>query len=60
MDQAKMLSKKIGYPYFCLIGFMFVFCWKTGKNLAEWGNIVWNAQYTWSTLGISLVLGSVL
>ncbi len=60
MDSSKLLPKKLGYPSFGLIGFLFVFFWKTEKNLAEWGNILWTAEYTWTTLGISLVLGAAL
>lgn len=41
-----------------IIGFLFVFFWKTGKNLADWGNILWTAKYTWTTLAVSLVLGA--
>jgi len=60
MNSSKLLPKRWGYTIFGVIGFLFIFFWKTGKNLAEWGNILWTAQYTWSTLGVSLVLGAAL
>lgn len=60
MKQSELLSKKIGYPLMGIIGFLFVFFWKTEKNLAEWGNILWTAQYTWTTLALSLVLGAAI
>lgn len=41
-----------------MIGFLFVFFWKTEKNLADWGNVLWTARYTWTTLAVSLVLGA--
>lgn len=55
-----MLSKKIGYPFMGLIGFLFVFFWKTGKNLADCGNILWTTEYTLTTLLVSLVLGGAI
>lgn len=60
MQQKKLLSKKIGYSMLSAIGFLFVFFWKTEKDLAEQGNIVWNGRYAAETLGISLLLGILL
>lgn len=60
MKQSKLLSPKIGYPLMGLIGFLFVFFFKTEKNLADWGNILWTAKYTWTTLAVSLVLGGLI
>lgn len=53
----RRISEKTGYLYFSLIGVLFVFFCKTGKELAEWGNLVWDTSYTLWTLGISLVAG---
>lgn len=60
MKESKLLSKRIGYSLFCVMGFGFVFFWKTNKNLADWGNILWNAEYIGITIGCSLVLGFLL
>ncbi len=53
-------SKKIGYFYFSLVGVLFVFFCKTGKELAEQGNLVWDTSYTLWTLCISLAAGILL
>lgn len=43
-----------------MIGFLFVFFWKTGKKLADRGNILWTTEYTLTTLLISLLLGGAI
>lgn len=60
MQQEKLISRRIGYSMLSAIGFLFVFFWKTEKDLAEQGNIVWNGRYVAETLGISLFLGVLL
>ncbi|MBQ2802366.1 MAG: hypothetical protein IJF07_00515 [Lachnospiraceae bacterium] len=60
MNTPRLLSKRKGYLYFWVIGFLFVFFWKTEKNLAEQGNILWTAKYTKTTLGLSLLVGLIL
>lgn len=45
---------------FGLFGFLSVFFWKTEKELAEWGNLLWTGEYVWKTLLISVALGSVV
>lgn len=60
MRQEKLISKKIGYSMLSIVGFLFVFCWKTEKELAEQKNIIWSGGYVAKTLGISLVLGILL
>ncbi len=56
----KLLSGKFAYPLFGLMGILFVFFWKTEKDLADKGNILWTKDYTLGTLGLSLVLGILL
>lgn len=56
----RRISAKTGYLYFSLIGVLFVFFGKTGKELAERSNLVWNTSYTLWTLGISLAAGVLL
>ena len=55
-----MLSKPIAYTLFVLTGFLFVFCFLTGQDLAADGNILWTTGYTFRTLGISLAGGGIL
>lgn len=59
-EEKKLLSKKIGYPVFMLIGFFFVFFWKSEKDLAESGNILWTSGYMTQILLLSIILGAVL
>lgn len=59
MEQKKLLSKPIAYTFFVLIGFLFVFCFATGNELAAEGNILWTPGHTFKTLGISLAGGGV-
>lgn len=61
MQESKtVLSKKIGYLVFALMGFVFVFFRMTGKDLAEQGNILWTSSYVVRLLGISLLAGAFL
>lgn len=60
MEQNKLLSKPIAYTIFVLIGVLFVFCFVTGRELADTGNILWTAGHTFLILGISLAGGGVL
>ncbi len=55
----KLFSGKIAYFYFVCIGILFVFFSKTGRDLAEWGNILWTGSYTLQTLALSVGVGSV-
>lgn len=57
MEQNRLLSRPIAYTVFVLIGALFVFCFETGRELAEAGNIVWTAGHTLWILGISLAGG---
>jgi len=45
------------YGFFFLIGFLFVFFWKTEKALAKQGNILWTGRFTGGVLLSSLFLG---
>lgn len=58
--QDKKISFRIAYGLFALVGFLFGFCFFTGKDLAETGNIVWTGGYTAKTLLLSLVVGLVV
>lgn len=60
MHQNRLLSGKIAYPIGAFTGFLFVFCFLTGRELAASGNIVWSAAHTAQILGISLLLGGAL
>lgn len=59
-DSRAVLSRKIGYSVFVLLGFCFVFFWKTEKDLAQRGNILWTGSYVVRLLGISLLIGAIL
>ena len=52
--------KKIAYFYFACVGILFVFCMKTGRDLAASGNIKWTGGYTAGTLLLSLTAGGLL
>lgn len=60
MEKSGLLSKKISYALFASFGILFVFFAKTEGELAEKGNLLWTAGYTWQTVLISLVFGSAL
>lgn len=51
----KMLSKRIGYPFFILLLFLFFFFQLTGRDLAEAGNILWTGRYTLELMGKCLL-----
>ncbi len=53
----QLLSKKIGYSIFGLIGFLCAFLWKAEKDLAVQGNILWTGSYLLKILAFSLVVG---
>ncbi|MCH5342756.1 MAG: hypothetical protein J1E64_01865 [Acetatifactor sp.] len=59
-ESRTVLSKKIGYFVFILIGSVFVFFWMTQKDLAEQENILWTGSYVARLLGISLFVGALL
>lgn len=60
MCTGKLLSKRAGYTIFCLLGFLFVFFYKTGKDLADTGNILWTTGYSLQVLAVSIVFGCLL
>lgn len=59
-EKTDFLSKRIGYPIFIWIGFLFAFFWKSEKDLAEKGNILWTHGYVAQILSISLITGALL
>lgn len=59
-NHEKMLSKKVGYPMFMIIAFLFCFFQFTGSDLAKQENILWTSGYTLGTLAKSLCLGILL
>lgn len=56
----RLLSKKIAYGMFGVFGAFTVFLWKTEKDLADQGNILWTSNYVWGTLLLSLFTGAAL
>lgn len=58
--QDKKISFRIAYGLFALVGFLFGFCFLTGKDLAEQGNILWTSSYTIKTLLLSLFVGVIV
>lgn len=60
MTSDKLLSKKKGYVIFGILGFLYIFFWRTGKDLAETGNIVWTGTYLFKLLIWCLLPGSAL
>ena len=60
MKNDKLLSKPIGYTLFSAIGLLFCFFCRTGKDLAEQGNIIWTGNYVIKILVFSLVCGVLL
>ncbi len=59
-NKSELVSKKIGYVIFSLMGFLFVFFQVTERKLAREGNILWTGGFVWKTLGLSAVLGVLL
>ncbi len=59
MNKPQILNKKIGYAFFVLVGFFFVFFCKTERDLAVNGNILWTGGYVASLLLQSILLGAV-
>lgn len=55
--QTKKISPRIAYGLYTLVGFLFGFCFLTGRDLAGQGNILWNGSYTVKTLLLSLLIG---
>lgn len=49
-----------GYCYFSIVGWLFLFCCITEKELAENGNIIWNARFTAWLAAICIVGGTLL
>jgi len=60
MERNKLLSKSIAYGMFGFLGALFLFCFLTEKDLAQWGNLLWTGEYLCRTLGISLIAGGGL
>lgn len=60
MADGRLLSKKIAYTYFVIVGFLFVFCCKTCGDLARNGNILWTGSYVAGVLTLSLLVGGLL
>lgn len=59
MQKDRLLSAKIAYIVFGLIGFCFLFFVLTERELAGNGNIVWTWKFAVSVLGISLAFGGL-
>lgn len=57
MDTNKLLSKKIGYSIFGIIGFVCAFLWKAEHDLAIQGNVLWTGNYILGILAFSLFVG---
>lgn len=53
----KLLSKKIGYSVFGIMGFLCAFLWKAEWDLAADGNILWTGSYIAEILIFSLLAG---
>ena len=60
MEQDRLLRKPTAYAIFLAMGFLFVFFWLTGRELAAEGNILWTGGYVFRTLVSSLLAGGVL
>lgn len=60
MEREKRGRKQIARAFMVLAGILFVFFWKTEKNLADWGNILWTTEYTLTTLLVSLTVGGAI
>ena len=60
MEQDRLLRKPTAYAIFLAMGFLFVFFWLTGRELAAEGNILWTGGYVFRTLLSSLLAGGVL
>ncbi|MCI9141672.1 MAG: hypothetical protein HFH87_03500 [Lachnospiraceae bacterium] len=56
-EHADLISKPVSYASAGIVGFLFLFCCITGRDLALEGNILWTGMYTLRTLGLSIVLG---
>ena len=54
------MRKPIAYAIFLVMGFLFVFFWLTGRELAAEGNILWTGGYVFRTLLSSLLAGGLL
>ncbi len=57
MDNRQLLSKKIGYGIFMVLGILCAFLWKAERDLAEKGNILWTGSYVLGILVFSLIVG---
>lgn len=60
MEREKRGCRQIARVFMVLAGILFVFFWKTEKNLADWGNILWTTEYTRTTLLVSLTVGGAI
>ncbi len=60
MNQNKLLSSKIAYPMFSLMGIFFLFSCLTEHDLASAGNIHWTGAYTFRVIAISLTGGILI
>lgn len=60
MEQKRLLARPIAYAVFVLTGFLFAFCFVTGRELAAGGNILWTLGHTFRILGISLAFGGII
>lgn len=60
MEKRNIRVRPTAYLLFCLTGVLFLFCWLTGRELAEQGNLVWTGAYAIKTLAISLTGGCLL
>ncbi|MDE6950666.1 MAG: hypothetical protein K2P64_07105, partial [Lachnospiraceae bacterium] len=60
MEQKRLLARPIAYAMFLLTGFLFVFCFVTGRELAVRGNILWTFGHTFQILGISFLFGGII
>ncbi len=53
-------TKRKGCIWFSFIGILFFLCSLTCRQLAETGNIIWNASWTLSLMGKSILLGMLV
>ncbi len=51
--------KRKGYLAYGIIGWLFVFCWVTERELAEKGNIVWNGGFLGKLAALCLAAGTL-
>lgn len=60
MNEGRMISKKIAYSLFSIVGFLFIFICTAEHDLAQNGNIFWTPGYLCKTMVLSLLLGIAL